>query len=188
MTTEQVKGKALVKVPDYEHDQAAAAATWIIDHNLSAIGLIAQFFDTDDRQIIPETFTLTTPDQCTATFSEGASGYALIDYVEREWTYASMMSDVAYWKVGTGTTSGYNAAVNNDLETVASEGSTLIEYNDSTYYYVDFDVPNTLTDLDITEMGLFDSNLNLLFYTRCSILHKPYDMSLTVHYKIEQTG
>lgn len=184
---EKVKGRAHIKIASYVYTCPASAAsdTWTIDHNLNSAGIIAQFFDNSDNEIMPDTFTLTSSDQCVATWDTDVSGYALLDYVERTWTFDSIVNSISYWKVGTGGSLSYKVTTNNDLETPAASGSFLRDcYEDSDYYYFDFEVPLTTSDMEITEMGLFNSNDNIMFYTICSNLHKPSNMALTVHYRI----
>ena len=184
----KAKGVAHVKVAPLTFSQytTAASDTWTIDHNMNAAGIIAQFYDNDDMEIVPKTFTLSTQDQCVATWSTPVSGYILLDYVERVWTFDTIIDSIASWKVGTGGSITYNITANNDLETVVSEGSFLRDmYEDDDFYYFDFEVPLTVNDLEITEMGLFSAS-NIMFYTTCSPLHKPSSMALTVHYRIEK--
>jgi len=185
----KAKGVAHVKVASLTFTQytSAPSDTWTIDHNMNAAGIIAQFFDTDDNEIVPTTFTLVTSNQCVATWDTPVSGYILLDYVERTWSFDTIVNSITSWKVGTGGSISYNVISNNNLETVADSGSFLRDmYEDDDFYYFDFEVPIMINDLEITEMGLFGETGNIMFYTTCSPIHKPATMVFTVHYKLEK--
>jgi len=185
----KAKGVAHVKVAPLTFTQytTVASDTWTIDHNMNAAGIIAQFYDNDDKEIVPTTFTLVTSDQCVATWDTPVSGYILLDYVERTWSFDSIIDSISYWKVGTGGSITYNVTVENDLETAAAEGTFLRDcYEEDDFYYFDFEVPLMVSDIEITEMGLFSINDDIMFYSTCSPIHKPEEMAMTVHYRIEK--
>ena len=182
-----VSGKVLVKVPDYEHDNSGTESTsWSITHNLNAAGVIAQFCDSEGR-MIPNEFTIVDADSCTATWSEAVSGWVLIDTIVRDWSQSAVMAGIDNWKVGTGGSLTYNPTITNDLESVAESGATVTSYADASYYYIDFTVPENIGDLEITELALFNTNNNILFYTTCSPFHKPNEMEMVVHFRISKS-
>lgn len=186
-----VVGTAHIKIPDLTMTEyvSAASSTWTLNHNLNAIGMIIQFFDNNDEMMIPEDVHMTTPDICTVTWSEPVSGYALIDYIERVWTFDSIMNTIingGYWKIGTGGSMSYKVVFNNDLETPVLSGSFLNTSEIGDYYYLDFTVPETTSSYNFTEIGIFNSDDNIMFYSVMSPLYKPSDMEMNIHYRIEK--
>jgi hypothetical protein len=66
-------------------DQAASLkasftnqSTWVVNHNLNTINPIAQVYDVNDYQIIPETLRVTDANTITVTFSQLESGYVVV--------------------------------------------------------------------------------------------------------------
>lgn len=62
----------------YVHTQAVAAVTWTITHNLSSTDIIAQFWDSSDQLIIPDTTTIVNANIVQATFIVAVSGKAVV--------------------------------------------------------------------------------------------------------------
>ena len=66
-------------------DQAATvqkafskSSTWVINHNFNTRNAIAQVFDTDGYQVIPQTLRHTNSNTVTITFESPRSGYAVV--------------------------------------------------------------------------------------------------------------
>lgn len=66
-------------------DQAATiqrsftnSSTWVVNHNLNTVNPIAQVYDGDDYQIIPETLRVTDNNTITVTFENPRSGYVVV--------------------------------------------------------------------------------------------------------------
>jgi hypothetical protein len=66
-------------------DQAATiqrsftnSSTWVVNHNLNTVNPIAQVYDGDDYQIIPETLRVTDNNTITVTFENARSGYVVV--------------------------------------------------------------------------------------------------------------
>lgn len=66
-------------------DQAATVkenftnqSTWVVTHNLNTVNPIAQVYDINDYQIIPETLRVTDSNTITVTFSQLESGYVVV--------------------------------------------------------------------------------------------------------------
>jgi hypothetical protein len=66
-------------------DQAATiqrsftnSSTWVVNHNLNTTNPIAQVYDSDDFQIIPETLRVTDSNTITVTFESARSGYVVV--------------------------------------------------------------------------------------------------------------
>jgi len=54
------------------------SSTWVVNHNLDAPNPIAQVYDTNNYQIIPETLQVTNNNTITVTFSNAESGYVVV--------------------------------------------------------------------------------------------------------------
>lgn len=66
-------------------DQAATVkqtftnqSTWVVTHNLNTVNAIAQVYDVNDYQIIPQTLRITDANTITVTFSQQESGYVVV--------------------------------------------------------------------------------------------------------------
>lgn len=53
-------------------------STWVVNHNLNTVNPIAQVYDINDFQIIPETLRVTDANTITVTFSNLESGYVVV--------------------------------------------------------------------------------------------------------------
>ena len=53
-------------------------STWVVTHNLNTVNPIAQVYDINDYQIIPETLRVTNANTITVTFSNLESGYVVV--------------------------------------------------------------------------------------------------------------
>jgi len=54
------------------------SSTWVVNHNLNTPNAIAQVYDTDGYQIIPETLRHTNDNTITITLSSAQSGYVVV--------------------------------------------------------------------------------------------------------------
>lgn len=66
-------------------DQAATVkqtftnqSTWVVTHNLNTVNAIAQVYDVNDYQIIPQTLRITDANTITVTFSQQETGYVVV--------------------------------------------------------------------------------------------------------------
>jgi hypothetical protein len=53
-------------------------STWVVTHNLNTVNPIAQVYDANDYQIIPQTLRVTDSNTITVTFSQQESGYVVV--------------------------------------------------------------------------------------------------------------
>ena len=53
-------------------------STWVVDHNLNTLNPIAQVYDNDNYQIIPQTLRITDSNNITVTFESVKSGYVVV--------------------------------------------------------------------------------------------------------------
>jgi hypothetical protein len=54
------------------------SSTWVVNHNLDTPNAIAQVYDTDGYQIIPQTLRHTSDNTITITFESSRSGYVVV--------------------------------------------------------------------------------------------------------------
>ena len=172
-------------------------ATWNIEHNLNAGGLIVECFDDVGETIRPQDITLTTPNSASIAFPASTVGSANFIYFPRTFVIETNEDDITgvgigenlgYWKIGDGEEQEYNPAGANDIQSTTLSGSfdNVYENDSGTHYIIEF-VISSITDLTITEIGLFNEDGNIMFYTLCSPLFKPADINLRMFYRIEKT-
>jgi hypothetical protein len=53
-------------------------STWVVPHNLNTLNPIAQVYDANDYQVIPQTLRVTDANTITVTFSQQESGYVVV--------------------------------------------------------------------------------------------------------------
>jgi hypothetical protein len=53
-------------------------STWVVNHNLDTVTPIAQVFDANDYQMIPQTLRVTNSNTITVTFESPESGYVVV--------------------------------------------------------------------------------------------------------------
>lgn len=53
-------------------------STWVVTHNLNTVNAIAQVYDVNDYQIIPQTLRITDANTITVTFSQQETGYVVV--------------------------------------------------------------------------------------------------------------
>jgi hypothetical protein len=53
-------------------------STWVVTHNLNTVNPIAQVYDNDNYQLIPETLRITDANTITVSFSSQESGYVVV--------------------------------------------------------------------------------------------------------------
>jgi len=172
-------------------------ATWNIEHNLNAGGLIIECFDDAGETIRAEDITLTSPNSASIAFPSSTVGSANFIYLPKTFvievdpddiTGLGIGENLGYWKTGNGTTQEYNPAGANDIQSTTLSGSydSIYENNSGTHYIIEFVISST-EDLTITEIGLFNEEGDIMFYTLCSPLFKPADINLRMFYRIEIT-
>ena len=53
-------------------------STWVVNHNLNTVNPIAQVYDNDNYQIIPQSLRITDANTITVTFDVAESGYVVV--------------------------------------------------------------------------------------------------------------
>ena len=175
-------GRSQVTQKEYYHSQPTSAANWQVYHNLDERGIIIQAFDSNDDMITPDSVTLQNKNLCTLGFNTPINGYAILRTVPYNLIEQEIINIIDHWKIGTGEINPYQYE---DIGTFAISGSSFTVEEDNTYYYIIIDVKKSFT-ADVTEIGLFDVNDEMLFYTKCSPLFNPSTVILTILYRIEK--
>ena len=189
-------GTALVKRSDFIHQQTSLSDIWTIEHKLNDFILI-QTYDKFGMQIYPKSVRLINDNRCIVTFSKPQTGTAHIAASKRsQIAFSGFDCDITglgfcpgtlgYWKVGTGIAENWDAEFYNDLESPIVSGAYLDLYEDTNWWYLDFEVPSFVDDISVTEVGLFNFNNELIFYTKCSPIFKIKNVSTFFHYRIEK--
>ena len=175
------------------------STSWTIKHGLGMMGVIAQVYDSNGNEIIPHKYKLEDNNTCVIEFENIIIGaYVILKSVGNIYTMDSIiefMEDGGYIKFGNGTTG--ESFVGDDLESPIIHNSIPLktekltispdDYEDvqsDEYWYIRGTCKNEYEGY-ISEMGIFDSDDNLLFYSFFGKLFKPKKMNFTVEYKIE---
>jgi hypothetical protein len=167
-----------------------SSTTWNIYHNLESQLVFIQCYDSNYNLIIPKEIILNSENNCTVTFNQNQSGYALIYRAGQPQTQYSVMSNMAsggYLKLGTGTSGeSWNTDINNDIENnVYRVTDVELDYDEDNYYVECTAIAPNL-ETDITEFGLFDKNNNLIFYSYCDPIYKMKEFGIKIFYRIER--
>jgi len=189
-------GEAFVRNADYTHTQTVASTTWNINHQMNTDGTIIQCFDSSNQLIEPLSVVLTDSDNTVVTFVTAQSGKAYMLYFQRnvigrindpcDVTSMGMCPNwLGYWVVGDGGIEEYDPYISNDLQSPTASGAYWRLWKDDETYYIDFIVP-TGEDLTIREVGLFNIDGELIYYSVCSELYKPSEVQTVFHYRSQQ--
>lgn len=194
-------GVAFLRRADLIFDQATPASTWNIEHNMNTYFLLVQVYDDCRNHIFPQEIYIVDADNVQIEFDEPIVGTAHFIYLHREVIYLSSREEdimnmgigpnLGYWQVGDGSSpvgsapTEWNPFVNNSLESPTASGSYWRIYENDGTYFLDFIVPwgEALT---IREVGIFNQNNDLIFYSKCSELHKPITARTVFNYQIEK--
>jgi len=187
-------GYGTVRRGSQVYTQSTPSSSWNITHNLNALGLLVQVFN--GKEVIkPSEINLQTFDSAIITFAEEITGYAHLIKFARE--LAESEDDIdptglgilstygaqGYWETGDGALEGYDYTTNNRLINTTSTGniSSIIENGD--YYYIDFIIPEGQA-LNIKEIGIFNNENNMMFYSFMSSMFKPANVEIKCHYRV----
>lgn len=180
--TTEITGKSQTTLKEYYHEQSSSATTWVVDHSLDERGLIVQVFDENDNSIVPASVLIQDKNTCILTFPTSINGYAIVRSVPYSLIESEVINSIAYWKIGTSEIDPYT---NEDLGTPATSGSSFTVEEDGDYYYILIDVRKKFTG-NITEIGLFNANHEMLFYSKFSPLYNPDNVIFSIFYRIEK--
>lgn len=181
-------GWAITSLADYTHTQGIAATTWQVDHNLEVTGVQVQCLDSSREIVIPKSITVTNQDTVIVEFDDAITGWVLVKAIGDPNTQQSVIDklDGGYIKFGIGTNlDTYNPIFNNDVkeEIYRIDWPNFSITKQTDMYYIDTDTAGTFEG-EITEIGIFNNEDDLKFYTRCDPFYKPEDVGITLHYRI----
>jgi hypothetical protein len=187
---EAVSGESIIALYDYIYVRTIGATKWPMVHNLGSDSVAIQFFDSENRMMLPDEIVLDNYNQATATFTTSADGYAIIRGVNKVVTESDIMTSMVggSWVIGNGTYGiDYEPLLNDSVESELANGSELEIDSDDDYYYITFEVNNVINngeDWDITEALLKNSDGDPKFYSYFSSIHKPADVNMYIHFRI----
>jgi len=183
--TEPVSGYALVEEIDYRYEIPTAESTWVMQHNLGFFANIVQFFDSDDNEIFPNTYSIVDKNLCVAVFDDDISGYAIFKSIGNINFDAENMASLenGTFKLGSGNTFDWNP--DNGIENIEYTGNITEFRSDSDYYYI-YISDSVGKEINITEIGLYGDTGDLIFYTKTRPIFKQSDIELKLFYKIRR--
>jgi len=179
--------------------ETTAKDTWVIDHKLGSDSIIVQFFDMDNYMMNPDQVQIINRNRVVVTFDSSVNGYAIIRAVYKSFLEMDVFDSIDSWMIGEGTSgttwnplSGayWEETPSYGLQSVITSGyiDTLEDkYYDDDYFYIDFEVPTSSDDMDIRELGLFNSSREIIFYTTMSTIHKPKSVWFNAHFRIKRS-
>ena len=171
----------------YEHIQSTPASTWTVYHMFDAQAVLVTCYDDDNNVIYPADIKLTSRNYCTITFSTAITGKAVVRAIGRRgYLMGDIYSRLEYLQVGDGTKGiGWKPDKFNSLESVIGTYS-ISRATDANYYYVKAIIDDPV-EMTITEIGIFDINDEICFYSYSSPIYKPANVDLYIWYRIEKT-
>ena len=196
-----VIGAAFLRRADLIFDQVTPASTWNIEHDMNTYFLLVQVYDDCKNHIFPTEIYIQDADNVRIEFDHEVVGTAHFIYLQRNVIYLAQEEEdimnmgigpnLGYWKVGDGGSpvgsapTEWNPFTNNDLESPTASGAYWRIYENDGSYFLDFVVPWG-EGLTIREVGIFNINDDLLFYSKCSELYKPETARVVFNYQIEK--
>ena len=164
---------------NYIYFQNTPSKIWNVNHNLGIRGWLCNVYDMNDERIHPSEYRLVDASKLTLEFNREIDGYIVL------------------LKVGNLSLDGFN--FENSVIKVYSEIGDMVNGIDPIYtgdvdrviesntsYYLYNTIPKEY-EFIFNEIGVFNKDGILLFYTKCSDVYKPYNVLLTLHYRIEKT-
>jgi hypothetical protein len=182
-------GHSLATLGTYIHTQSEASATWNIRHNLDATAVMIQVYEDgieNIEAIYPKSVIINNPYTSRIEFATPITGIAVVKKIG---TFGAsiegLFETAAYVKFGdSANPNRWDAAYWNDIESEVKRTYDIEKVSTDDYFYINTAINLTTEDMDITEIGIFDVNDDILWYTACSTLHKPKDGILKVHFRI----
>ena len=184
-------GTALIEAGEYLHTQEMPSPIWHIEHNLSGTVQI-QCYDESGYLIYPEEINIYSINKAILRFGDNSvSGYAIVKRIG----HGISEFNVSYFKVGTGGGPTWNTVVSDDIETEVYRNTCTLQSDDG-YYFVSGVVSDNkgywkfnsetgestieASDINITEIGVFNADSNIVFYTHCSLVYRPIGVDLRI--------
>ncbi len=170
-----------------------------IIHNLDGNAFQVAVFNDSHELIYPENIHIYDNNRIQLQFDTSnlpLNGYAIVRKVSNE-AYGTRYT-FSHVKLGYGSSGkSYNPEITGDLENAYEE--TYIVHSkdidsDPDYYYItinideniDYSVDEDNNRYGIREIGIFNIDGDLLFYTYCNLIEKPLGVSFKLYYKIRK--
>lgn len=184
-------GYAPINVGVYTHVQASPGTTWNVDHNLESRGVVLQTYDQNYKRVIPAAVHLTDKNNVQITFDDPTKGYVRLLDVGSLISQNQLIDSVAasaggYVKFGDGGSDEYQPIIENDVDSVVFTTRRNIEISeDADYKYITVLVRDKEA-FEFTEVGFFDSNDDMIFYSYHSTIYKPENVYVKIRLKIRK--
>ena len=175
------------------------SGSYTIAHKLNGESFQIAVFNTDNEYIYPKNVTILNTNELEISFDTNKlpiEGYAIIkktSNVGYGTTYSFSYAQLGYGSSG----KLYNPEETNSLESPYSQIYTISPEDidqDERYYYItinidedtdySYDVENEV--YGIREIGIFDDDGDILFYSFCSLIEKPIGVALKLYYKVSK--
>jgi len=158
----------------------SAKKTWYIEHNTGYKWFISAFYNSNDEQIQPKTVEILSNNVVKVEFSEAITGYAVLFMIEDG-------IDVYEKIVLNEYTSPYIVIsdIQDDMTTYDYKALIKDAQEDENYIYLTAEIPES-NKYTIREIGVIDSNDNVLFVTICSDIVKSDGIKMIIFYKINK--
>lgn len=197
--SEPISGHFMATSASVYNFTVPSAGTVSIMHNLNGVAFQVQVFNSDDQMIYPDEIKVINRDYINLSFGSRnipKTGYCLIkkmsnDLFRGEYTFG-------HAKVGYGSSGpNYNPIPSNSLENPYDNNFVILDKDideDDNYYYItlyinenlDYSVDEENDKYGIKEIGIYNKEGNILFYTYCGLIEKPVGVYLKLYYKIRK--
>jgi hypothetical protein len=169
----------LASEPSIIIHQNEYSTEWISLHNLKSKGVLCMVFDENGKRISPMKTQMININTCIFTFNEPKKGYVVYLRTDNDNYDNINMNDYSfrlYENIGD---------INNNVMELYKDK---FDYFNETIngYYLQRDIPKDVDSFIFNEIGIYDENDNLMFYTKCSDVYKPDDTIFTLHYRINK--
>jgi len=178
-------GYSSVTTGSFEASAGESLIEWTIFHNLETEHIQAQFYDDQMHVMYPQNVQILDKMSIKATFIEYVTPRVVIKAIGLQVLEISdRWARLSYAKIGSTGTIDWDAILKNELET-PFDTIYSIEKTEGDKYYVKI-IINTEEAMSIKEIGLFDTNDDIMFYSRCSEIYKPANVNLVIWYRIDK--
>jgi len=164
---------------NYIHRQNTPDSEWVIIHNLGIKGLVVNVYDMNDERIHPKEFHLIDPSRLSLSFTGEQDGYVVMLRV------GNLTLDGFDFDDGNFKLYENEGDMINDVDPIYTSSIDSVIESDE-FYYVEKTIPKDY-EFTFNEIGIFNEDNALLFYTKCSNVYKPTNTLFTIHYRIEKT-
>jgi len=176
-----------------------SAGTVSVMHNLNGAAFQVQVFDSDDHMVYPDEIKIINKDYLTISFGSRnipLTGYCLVKKMANDLFRGGYTFGHA--KIGYGSSGpNYNPIPSNVLQNPYDEVFVILDRDideDDDYYYItlyidenlDYSVDEENDKYGIREIGIYNKDGNILFYTYCGLIEKPVGVYLKLYYKIRK--